>query len=189
MEELHQPLVVMLVRREEALTSLPETLISKLDVVEHLYMLCPQMMIVCLATQTKKRVGIWIYGSKEGQEDGQTEREEDRQRGRQTNRQADKQIDRRDRQTNRQRDRQKERLKEADRQTNKKIERQADRQTDGQKERSSDADRQTNRQIDRQANGQTDRQTNRRAYFLANKEMTCKLANVHLDRQGEGLTD
>ena len=73
-------------RREEVLTSLPETLISKLDVVEHLYMLCPQMMIVCLATQTKKRVGIWIYGSKEGQEDGQTEREVDRQGGGQTER-------------------------------------------------------------------------------------------------------
>ena len=103
-EELHQPLVVMLVRGEEALTSLPETLISKLDVVEHLYMLCPQMMIVCLATQTKKQAGIWIYGSKEGQEDGQTEREVDRQRGRQTNRQADKQIDRKtDRETDRKR--------------------------------------------------------------------------------------
>ena len=180
-------------RGEEALTSLPETLISKLDVVEHLYMLCPQVMIVCLATQTKKRAGIWIYGSKEGQEDGQTEREVDRQRGRQTNRQADKQIDRRDRQTNRQRDRQKERLKEADRQTNKKIERQADRQTDREAdgltntwtEREVIRCRQTNRQADRQ----TGKWTNRQAYFLANKEMACKLANVHLDRQREGLTD
>ena len=83
---MYQLLVVMLVMMEEVLTSLPETLISKLDVVEHLYMLCPQMMIVCLATQTKKRVGIWIYGSKEGQEDGQTEREVDRQGGGQTER-------------------------------------------------------------------------------------------------------
>lgn len=40
-----------------------------------------------------------------------------------------------------------------------------------------------------QADRQTGKWTNRQAYFLANKEMTCKLANVHLDRQGEGLTD
>ena len=41
-EELYQPPVVMLVMMEEVLTSLPETLISKLDGVEQLYMLCPQ---------------------------------------------------------------------------------------------------------------------------------------------------
>ena len=87
MEELYQLLVVMLVMMEEVLTSLPETLISKLDVVEQLYKLCPQlMMIVCLATQAKKLAGIWTDGSKEGQKDGEKDREVDRQRSRQTNR-------------------------------------------------------------------------------------------------------
>ena len=42
--------------------------------------------------------------------------------------------------------------------------------------------------MDRQVEKQTDRQTERLT-SQPTKKMTCKLANVHLDRQGEGLRD
>lgn len=76
----------------------------------------PPMMIICLATQTKKLAGIWTDGSKEGQEDGEKDREVDRQK------QTDKQIGRQAvRQKDRQRERQTERLKEANKQTDRKT--------------------------------------------------------------------
>ena len=88
-EELYQLLVVMLVMMEEVLTSLPETLISKLDGVEQLYMFCPQWWSYALLPKLKN----WqAYGQIDQRKD--RKREVDRQRSRQTSRQADRQEDR-----------------------------------------------------------------------------------------------
>ena len=48
-------------------------------------------------------------------------------------------------------------------------------------------DKQKGRWTDKQRSRQTEKQTGLTSQ--PTKKMTCKLANVHLDRQGAGLTD